>query len=117
MVVKQGRYGDFLGCSKYPECTSTQSLNSNSAKKPTGVKCPEKECDGEIVEKSSRKGKIFYGCDKFPKCKYAIWDKPVKKECPDCGAPFIVEKITKKKGGFLKCLNNECGYSESLKNL
>ena len=110
MVVKQGRYGKFLACSGYPDCKSTQSLNANGSERDTGVACPEDGCDGHIVERTSRRGKTFYGCNCFPKCKFAIWDKPVAQACPMCAAPFLVYKTTKKDGPLLKCLDPECGY-------
>ncbi len=112
MVVKRGRYGEFLACTGYPDCKFTQSLHSTGSGKDIGVDCPEDGCDGKIVEKSSKRGKIFYGCDQFPKCKFATWDKPVNKECPLCKAKFLVQKSTKKKGDFLACYNKDCDYKE-----
>jgi DNA topoisomerase I len=114
MVVKQGRYGSFIACSGYPECKHTVSMTSNGTGESTGVSCPEKECSGELVEKKSRRGKVFYGCNRYPDCTFAIWDKPVKKECSLCGAPFLMEKNTKKKGTFLACHTKECGFTEQL---
>jgi DNA topoisomerase-1 len=114
MVVKQGRYGKFLACSRYPDCKSTQSLNANGSEVDTGVACPEAGCDGRIVERTSRRGKVFYGCNRFPKCKFAIWDKPVAEACPQCAAPFLVQKTTKKTGPMLKCRQPECGYQREL---
>lgn len=114
MVIKRGRYGEFLACSGYPECKHTQSLHSNGPGKPTGVLCPAKGCSGELVEKTSRRGKTFYGCSQFPNCTFATWDKPVSRECPVCKAKFLVEKTTKKKGTFLACLTEECGYREDI---
>ncbi len=113
MVVKQGKYGDFLACSGYPDCKHTRSVNSktNNAR-TTGVKCPEKGCDGELLERTSKRGKIFYGCSRFPKCTFATWDKPIARKCPDCGAEIMVEKETKRDGKVIKCLVKECGYSE-----
>ena len=113
MVVRQGRFGDFLACSGYPECKKTRSLVSKTGAASTGVKCPEKDCDGELVERTSKRGKIFYGCSRFPKCNFATWDKPVARKCPDCGADIMVEKETKRDGKIIKCLDKECGYSES----
>jgi len=114
MLVKQGRYGEFLACSGYPACKSTRSVNANGVAKGTGVRCPEKNCPGEIAEKKSKRGKTFYGCNRYPDCTYAIWDKPVGRPCPDCDAPFLVEKHTKKAGRFLMCLNKACGFRETL---
>lgn len=112
MVVKQGRYGEFLACSGYPDCKNTRSLNSNGkGGASTGVACPEEGCDGELVEKKSKRGKIFYGCNRYPSCTYALWDRPVNRKCPQCGADFMVEKETKKAGKTVRCLNRSCGYS------
>ncbi len=115
MVVKRGRYGEFLACSAYPDCKNTESLNANGANNKIGIKCPEKNCEGEIVERHSRRGKIFYGCSRFPKCEFATWDKPVDKRCPQCGNKILLEKTTKKEGTFLTCLSDECRYKEHLK--
>ena len=85
MVVKTGRYGRFLACSAYPECKNVKPFF-------LGIPCPEEGCDGQLVEKQSRKGKVFYGCDQYPKCKFASWDKPVGHSCPHCEAPLLFEK-------------------------
>ena len=114
MVVKQGKYGDFLACSGYPACKKTRSISSKTSAQSTGVKCPEKDCDGELLERSPKRGKIFYGCSRFPKCSFATWDKPIAKKCPDCGAEIMVEKETKRDGKVIKCLDKECGYSEAV---
>ena len=100
MLVKRGRYGEFLACSGYPACKTTRSVNSTGVAKSTGVKCPEKGCAGEILEKRSKHGKIFYGCSRYPDCTFAVWDRPVDKKCPECGADFLVEKSTKKRAVF-----------------
>jgi DNA topoisomerase-1 len=112
LVKKQGRFGGFLACTGYPECKNTQSLVNGQAGQGTGVSCPVKGCKGEIVEKSSKRGKVFFGCNLFPKCDYAIWDRPIKKACPKCGFSFLVQKSSKKKGDYLACPQNECGYEE-----
>ncbi|MGD2096959.1 MAG: type I DNA topoisomerase [Desulfobacterales bacterium] len=114
MVAKRGRYGEFLACSAYPDCKNTQSLNSNGTNQKIGIPCPEKNCDGEIVERHSKRGKLFYGCSQFPKCEFATWDKPVNKKCPQCGAPILIEKTTKKEGTILTCLSAECDYKEPI---
>ncbi len=113
MVLKNGKYGSFLACSGYPECKNTRSAGANDPNRRTGVSCPAADCPGEIVEKRSKRGKIFYGCDRFPECDFATWDKPVPRPCPQCGAPFLVEKTTKKDGTFYKCTTKGCGYKES----
>jgi DNA topoisomerase-1 len=110
MVIKDGRYGTFFACSGYPDCKTTLSTNSNGSGEKTGVDCPEPDCDGELIQRSSKRGKIFYGCSRFPDCTFATWDKPVAKECPECGAKFLVEKTTKKQGTFLACNTKGCGF-------
>ncbi len=102
MVVKNGKFGRFLACSNYPTCKFTRSVD-------TGVRCPQEGCDGLIVERRSRKGRTFYGCANYPNCTYALWDKPIPEKCPQCGFPFMVEKVGK--GGATKrCPKKECGY-------
>jgi DNA topoisomerase I len=112
MLIKEGRYGSFYACSGYPECKNTQSTNTNNSGKTTGVHCPENGCSGELVERSSKRGKIFYGCSRFPDCTFAIWDRPIAKKCPECGAEFLMEKTTKKQGTFLVCNTKGCGFRE-----
>jgi DNA topoisomerase-1 len=85
---------------------------SENAHHDIGLSCMEKGCNGRIVEKKSKRGKIFYGCSRYPECTFACWDKPVDKPCPQCHAPFLVEKETKRDGRFLKCLTPKCGYKE-----
>jgi DNA topoisomerase-1 len=67
-------------------------------------------CPGEIVQKTSKRGKIFYGCSRYPECDFATWDKPVNQTCPLCGAKFLVEKSSKKEGRYLTCINKDCGF-------
>jgi DNA topoisomerase-1 len=114
MLIKHGRYGTFYACSGYPDCKSTQSVNSVNGGEATGVSCPEKDCTGNIVQRKSRRGKIFYGCNHFPDCTFAIWDKPVPKACPLCDAEFLIEKSTKKQGTFVACQTKGCGYKENV---
>ena len=114
MVIKRGRYGEFLACSAYPDCKHTESLNPNGANNKIGVPCPEDGCGGEIVERKSKRGKVFFGCSRFPKCEFATWDKPVAEKCPQCDAKILVEKTSKKQGTFLACLNKECGFKKNL---
>jgi len=112
MVIKHGKFGAFLSCSGYPACKNTRSLNSESSGADTGIACPEKNCAGKIVEKKSRRGKLFYGCNRYPDCTFALWDKPVAAKCPTCGAKFLVEKSTKKDGEYLACNTKGCGYRQ-----
>lgn len=114
MLKKDGKYGAFFACSGYPDCKNTRSLNSTGAVQETGINCPEKDCSGMLVQKKSKRGKIFYGCNRYPDCKFATWDKPVPKECPNCDAKFLVEKTTKNKKTFVTCLAEGCGYTESM---
>ncbi|MFQ5835322.1 MAG: type I DNA topoisomerase, partial [bacterium] len=97
MVLKFGRYGEFLACSNYPRCKNTREVAQK-----TGIRCPSPGCEGEIIERSSKKGSIFYGCSRFPQCRFVTRAEPVAENCPHCGNPYLV----KVKNG-LKC--PECG--------
>ena len=110
MVYKNGRYGRFLACSAYPECKHIQAIKM-------GVRCPEESCTGEIVQKISKKGKVFYSCNQYPQCSFALWDKPVNQECPLCGCKYLLEKESKKEGRYLKCPNKSCAYKEKTQAL
>jgi DNA topoisomerase-1 len=107
MVHKQGKYGKFLACSGYPDCKNIKA-------ETTGVKCPQDGCDGEIIKKISKRGKVFYSCSRYPKCDFALWDRPVNKECPLCNAPFLLEKTSKKLGDHLKCATKTCKFIQEL---
>lgn len=107
MVVKEGRFGRFLGCSGYPECKTTLPIT-------VGVKCPQEDCEGELTEKRTKKGKSFFGCSLYPKCSYALWDRPLPEACPECGAPFIVEKYSRKSGRTKACLEKSCGFKQPI---
>ncbi len=106
MLIKSGRYGKFLACSAYPECKNIQPLVKPKA---LGITCPDCK-EGELMEKKSRYGKIFYSCNRYPKCKYALWDQPIDEPCPTCGFPVIVEKVTKRFGTYRKCPKEGCDY-------
>ena len=108
MLIKEGRYGKFLACSAYPACKNIQPLVKPKA---LGIACPECH-EGELMEKKSRYGKIFYSCNRYPKCKYALWDLPLDRPCPECGFPVIVEKTTKRDGTFRKCPKEGCNWRE-----
>ena len=107
MLIKSGRYGKYLACSGYPACKNIQPLNKP---KGTGVTCPECK-QGELTEKKSRYGKLFYSCNRYPDCKFALWDPPITQPCPKCGFPVLVKKVYKKKGEFLKCPKEGCDYT------
>lgn len=99
LLYKKGRNGDFIGCENFPECKFTKSII-----KKTGVICPN--CSGNIIEKVSKRGKIFFGCENYPKCEYSVWDKPTGEKCPECGN-LIVHKKTRKID-LIMCSNTEC---------
>jgi DNA topoisomerase-1 len=108
MLVKDGRYGKYLACSGYPACKNIQPLVKP---KGTGVTCPD--CgEGELTEKKSRYGKMFYSCNRYPACKFALWDPPVERRCPTCGFPLLVKKVYKREGEFLKCPKEGCDFKE-----
>lgn len=117
LVVKNGRFGEFLACSAYPKCKYTETLRAVQDNDPNAqglLPCPKPKCQGQVVEKKSRAGKVFYGCNCYPDCDFAVWDKPRDKRCPQCDNPYLLEKSTKKDGDFLSCPNKECGYKETL---
>jgi len=108
MLIRDGRYGKYLACSGYPACKNIQPLVKP---KGTGVVCPE--CgEGELTEKKSRYGKMFYSCNRYPQCKFALWDMPVERKCPQCGFPLLVKKVYKREGEFLKCPKDGCDFKE-----
>ena len=106
MQLRWGKYGRFLDCSGYPECKTIRPIE-----KPVdlGICCPECK-KGNILEKKSRRGKLFYGCSRYPDCQFATWDKPVSEACPECGEPILLEKVTKRAGQVRHCRNKECNY-------
>ena len=102
MVIKMGRYGKFLACPGFPECRNTKPLVEK-----VGVKCPE--CGkGEIVVKRSKKGRIFYGCDNYPKCEFVSWNKPIDEKCPKCNS--ILTEMNSRGKKIIKCSNDKCDY-------
>jgi len=105
MVVKVGPYG------KYLQCTNDECKNRKRVVVSTGVKCP-KCAEGEIIQRKSKYGKIFYGCNKYPDCDFVSWNEPVKESCPDCGA-YLVKKITKKESKLV-CSSTACSFTKPL---
>ena len=103
LVKRFGRFGEFISCSNYPKCKYIKQ-------ETVGVSCSRPGCKGEIVVKKSKRGKAFYGCSEYPNCNVVYWDKPVLDTCPQCNAPFLLEKTTKKQGTFRYCANEDCGY-------
>lgn len=106
MVIKIGRYGKFYACSAFPDCRNTKAIV-----KKIGVTCPTCK-EGEVVERKSKKNRIFYGCTRYPECDFVSWDKPIARSCPKCDH-FLTEKVTRK-GSQVKCSN--CDYAEELVN-
>jgi DNA topoisomerase I len=109
LVVKDGRFGLFTSCSNYPKCKYIKP-------KTVGVPCPRSGCGGELIERRSRRGKIFYGCSKYPDCNFVLWNKPVPEQCPDCGAPYLIEKTTKRDGTVRYCNEEACKYKVSVES-
>ncbi len=108
LVVRRGKYGSFTACSNYPKCKYIKK-----EKKDTGIPCPL-ECNGTLIRRKTRKGRIFYGCSDFPKCKYATWDEPVSLPCPECGRHFVLKKNTLKGKPTLYCSDEKCAYKETI---
>ncbi len=105
MAIKHGRYGEYTACSNYPKCRYIKL-------KTTGVRCPN-GCGGEIVERKSRRGKVFYGCSHYPDCDFVLWNKPIAEPCPQCGIPYTLVKTTKRSGTVRICQDKKCGFKES----
>lgn len=104
MVSKNGPYGPYIECS--------QCKHRKSIQKTIGVKCPK--CNGEIIVRKSKRGRVFYGCNQYPKCDFVSWDEPINEKCPECGS-ILVKKVTKKSEKHL-CSNKECSYVKEIKN-
>jgi DNA topoisomerase-1 len=105
LVKKYGRFGEFIACSNYPTCKYVKQ-------KTIGVKCPN--CtEGEIVERRSKRGKTFFGCNRYPECDFVAWGKPIPEPCPDCGGGYLIEKYLKA-GAFAQCPNKECKFKKPL---
>ncbi len=103
LVVKFGRFGKFYACSAFPKCKYTEPLE----KKKLNIKCPK--CGiGEIIEKKTKKGKIFYACNRFPECDFALWDKPISEKCPKCGSLLVI------KGKKIVCSNKDCDFKKDM---
>ncbi|STX44274.1 DNA topoisomerase I [Legionella donaldsonii] len=107
--IKTGRYGRFIGCGNYPQCTHIEPLEKPA---DTGVECPKCH-SAKILKRKSRKGKIFFSCGSYPKCDYALWNEPIDKPCPKCAWPLLTVKETKRSGRQIMCPNEGCGYSSS----
>jgi len=108
MVRKRGRFGDFLACSGYPACKATRSV-------PTGIACPKPGCKGELVERRTKTGRVFFGCSEYKAngCDFVVWGAPVKETCPDCGASFLVASNRRRGGRELKCTAAGCSFKRA----
>lgn len=100
MVIREGRFGKFLACPNFPKCRNTKPILH-----PIGVKCPK--CGADILERKSKTGKVFYGCENYPECDYTTWDKPLNEKCPDCGA-MMLEHVERNGSKRKFCSNPEC---------
>jgi DNA topoisomerase-1 len=105
LVLKQGRFGEFTACSNYPTCKFVKQ-------KTIGVACPNCS-EGEVVERRSKRGKTFYGCNRYPDCDFVAWGKPLPEKCPECGSSYMIEKYLKA-GPVAQCPNAECKYKHPL---
>ncbi|MFQ5894216.1 MAG: type I DNA topoisomerase [Nitrospinota bacterium] len=114
MVVRRGRRGPFLACTGYPDCRNTRPLPTRVASRPlpTGVACPREGCGGQLAERRTKRGKIFFGCANYPACDFASWDRPYPRACPRCGHPHLVVKWTKGEGRHLACPEKTCDHRE-----
>jgi len=105
LVLKHGRYGEFTACSNYPACKFVKQ-------KTIGVTCPTCK-QGDLIERRSKRGKTFYGCNRYPDCDFVAWSKPLAEVCPQCGSPYLLEKRLKS-GPVVACPNAECKYKQAL---
>ena len=106
MVVRHGRFGEFTACGNYPACKYAKP-------KTVGVACPKTGCGGEVVERRSKRGKVFYGCSHYPDCDFVSWNRPLAERCPQCGSNYLLEKTTKARGTMKVCPNEECSFREA----
>ncbi|MDH5301673.1 MAG: type I DNA topoisomerase [Gammaproteobacteria bacterium] len=112
LIIRQGRYGKFIGCSGYPDCKYIEPLEKP---KETGVQCPQCK-QGEMLQRKSRRGKMFYSCSRYPDCDYAVWNEPINQPCPSCNWPMLTIKTTKRKGTEKVCPQKECGFAEAVES-
>ena len=106
MVIKHGRYGDFLACPGYPECKNAKPIVEE-------IEAPCPKCGGKLLAKKSKKGKKFFGCANYPQCDFVSWNEPLKEKCPDCGA-YMVLKYSKTKGSYAQCSDSNCNKTVNL---
>jgi len=105
LMWRRGRFGAFIACSNYPTCKYIKKKEAREI----GLLCPD--CgQGQVVERKGRWGRFFYGCRRYPECKFTAYHKPIAEPCPDCGRPYLLEKDTKKEGKVIFCGNEACHY-------
>ncbi len=108
LAVKDGRFGEYTGCSDYPDCKYIKL-------KEIGVACPKEGCKGgQVVERRSRRGRTFFGCGNYPDCDFVAWNKPLDEACPECKSPYVMEKVTKRWGTEHICPNEECEFKKTV---
>ena len=111
LAWRKGRFGNFIACSDYPTCKYIKKKEA----KDIGLLCPECH-EGQIVERKGRFGKPFYGCRRYPLCKFTAYHRPIAEPCPKCAKPYLLQKETKKQGWLIACSDDECGYERPMEN-
>lgn len=109
MVYKMGRYGRFLACPNFPECRNTMPIVQT-----IGAHCPK--CGGKILVRHTKRGRVFYGCEKYPQCDYTSWDMPVDDRCKECGSPMVIKRDRKKDITWHVCTNEACKQRVEVEN-
>ena len=108
MVLKYGRFGKFIACSGYPECKTTKPVT-------LGIACPEPGCAGQLAERHSRRGRVFYGCSAYPSCTFVVWQRPVPEPCPKCEAPFTTERAVRGRV-IRRCAREGCDFEREVES-
>jgi DNA topoisomerase-1 len=114
MVERVGKYGPFLACTGFPECTNTRPIGAGTGPVSTGVSCPTADCPGSLLERTSKRGRKFYSCNQYPQCRFAMWDEPHEGVCPDCGTPVLAVKRPKDREPYLACRKTGCRFTRPL---
>jgi DNA topoisomerase-1 len=107
MVVKAGRFGRFIACSGYPDCKNSKPFN-------IGMKCPKPDCSGDVIERKSRRGRLFYGCSQYPDCDFIASSRPVPTKCETCDNNYLEKKYTQTKGQHFRCPQCKQEYAEDM---
>ncbi|MFH1349523.1 MAG: type I DNA topoisomerase [Pseudomonadota bacterium] len=114
MVERRGKFGPFLACSGYPECKNTHPIEKGTGPVNANVPCPNQGCGGTLMEKRSKKGRKFYACNRFPACRFAMWEEPFNDVCPECGTLILGVKSRKGSQPILACRKKGCGFTRPL---